>query len=213
MSCIKELAEILPQIIIYIVTGYVFLKTFHFVALKQNEMDVEHILTTSLVIGYVFWSIAYIIPFSISYEIDAIGIVLSALVLGYIFGRIIRSKQVIKLLDLLKIRDTGNKYFWDDLMDDTYAMKAKISYENMIYEGMLHNYESYSNDPHIVLGAYVIKNSEGKAVKNYSEDNSRIIILNISNAISVEVIYDKESKECCDLKYLCDANKRFEKEK
>ena len=32
-------------------TGYVFNKTFHFVALKQNTEDVEHILTASLVVG------------------------------------------------------------------------------------------------------------------------------------------------------------------
>ena len=97
-------------------TGYVFNKTFHFVALKQNTEDVEHILTASLVVGFI------LIPIHISDKIDTICIVVSALILAYIFARIFRCKYLIYVLDFLKIRDTGNVYYWDDFMDYDYSM-------------------------------------------------------------------------------------------
>lgn len=210
MSVIRELANVLPSIIEYIVTGYAFIKTFHFVMLKQNTSDVEHILTSSLVIGYVYIKIANLIPFSISHEVDIVLIVLSALLLGYFIARLLRNKRIVyNILDFLKIRDTGNCYFWDDIMDDNYPMKVIVFYENMTYEGLIHNYESYSNEPHIVLGSYIVKDSTGKVIQDFSEDSTRITILDISNAISVDVLYYKDSDECEDLKNLCHFNKEF----
>ena len=105
--------ECLPQVIVYIVTGYVFSKTFHFVALKKNSNDIEHVLTLSLVIGYIYCKIASLIPIHISDEIDTLGIVISALIWGYLFARFVKNRYVIQILDFLKIRDTGNLYYWD----------------------------------------------------------------------------------------------------
>ena len=111
---------------------------------------------SSLVIGFIYCKIAAMIPITISYNVDNVCIVISALLFGYVFGRIIKNKKIIEILDFLQIRDTGNKYYWDDILDNQYPMKIKISYDDFIYEGMLHNYESYSNEPHIVLASYMI---------------------------------------------------------
>ena len=201
----------LSQTIIYIVTGYAFINTFHFVALKQNTADVQNLLTSSLVVGFCFCEIAYRIPLSISYEIDNIFIILSAVVCAYVLGRFLRTRYVTKILDFLKIRDTGNFYFWDDLMDNDYPMKVSISFKNREYEGLLHNYESYSNEPHIVLAAYLVKDNKGKILEDYSEDNTRIIILKTSDAENVEIIYYEDSFECMDIKSLCECKKILSK--
>ena len=193
----------MPDIIVYIVTGYVFLKTFHFVALKQNTTDVEHILISTLVVGYIYCHIAYIIPFSISYQIDIALIIMSALIMGYTSAKLSKSKCMIHILDRLKIRDTGNIYLWDDIMDDDYPMKAIISYDDIVYEGIIHNYESYSNAPHVALGSYVVKDNNGVIKNDYSEDNTRITILDTSKANNVEILYCKDSNECDDLQNLC----------
>lgn len=206
MSYIDTLIKELPEIILYVVVGYIFIKTFHFVALKQNSTDIEHILISSLVVGYIYCKIAYLIPISISYEVDTALIVLSSLVIGYISGRIIRCKYTPQVLDFLKIRDTGNLYLWDDMMDNYNPMKVIISYDNIIYEGLLHNYESYSNEPHIALGAYIVKNKDGKIIGDFSNDNTRVIILDTSNATSIDIIYSECSEQCKDLQYLCDSN-------
>ena len=97
-------------------------------------------------------------------------------------------------------------------MDNDYPMKAVIIYDDYIYEGMVHLYESYSNNPHIVLAAYQIKNSDGTLKKDYSDDMTKIIILDISYAKNVTIIYYANSPLCMDLKNLCDFNKEFERQ-
>lgn len=182
------------------------IKHFIFVALKQNTEDVEHILTASLVVGFIYCKIASLIPIHISDKIDTICIVVSALILAYIFARIFRCKYLIYVLDFLKIRDTGNVYYWDDLMDNDYPMKVKVSYNENVYEGMLHNYESYSNEPHIVLTSYIVKDKSDNVLDDFRDDNTKIIILDTSEAEKVEVIYAKNSTICKDLRELCNSN-------
>ena len=203
---IKDLIDILPQIIIYIVTGYIFNKTFHFVALKQNSTDIEHILTSSLVIGFIFCKIANLIPIHITDKIDTIGIMVSSLIIGYLFAKIVKNRHLIPILDFLRIRDTGNLYYWDDIMDEKYPMKVKISCEDVSYEGMLHNFESYSNEPHVILASYVIKDKSGNILQNYTNDNTKIIILDTAKVENIEVTYANNSEVCHDLKSLCDSN-------
>ena len=114
---------------------------------------------------------------------------------------------MIDLLDLLKIRDTVNIYYWDDLMDDEYPMRIIATYSDAIYEGIFHNYESYSNEPKIILGSYVVKNRDGIIIKDYSNDKTKCIILNSANADTIEIIYSVKSSKCDDLKDLCDSNR------
>lgn len=186
-----------------------FNKTFHFVALKQNSVDIEHTLTSSLVIGYIYFKIANLIPISFSYEIDILCIIASALVLGYVFAKLLRSAVTAKVLDFFKIRDTGNLYYWDDIMDNKYPMKIRVICENEIYEGMLHNYESYSNDPHIILSSYVIMDKDENVKKDFTDNDSRIIVLNTTEVIAVEIMYAQNSEMCEDLKNLCNSNKKI----
>lgn len=203
----------MPQIVIYIVIGYVFLKTYHFVALKQNSNDIEHILTGSLVIGFIYYKIANMIPFTISVEIDNVLIVLSALGLGYLFAISFRQKKIVYgVLDKLRIRDTGNVYMWDDLMDDKYPMRLRIVYDDAIYTGMIHIIESYTNNPHIALSSYMIENIQGEILKDYSNDHTKIIVLNTDIAKLVEIEYYNDSDECIDIKNLCDFNINFKEQ-
>lgn len=204
-----ELIEYLPEIVMWIATGFCFIKTYHFVALKQNSMDIEHILTASVVIGYIYCTIACLIPISFNVYIDNILILVSSIVVAYIIAKIVISKKMIPLLDFLHILDTGNRYMWDDLMDEKYPMKISIVCGEFRYEGIAHNVESYSNSPHIALGSYIVYNKEGQITSDYSMDQRRILVVDTSNAQKVEIIYDDKSPECEDLHDLCDYNERL----
>lgn len=189
----------LQNVIIYIVIGYLFCSTYHFVALKQNNQDIEHVLISSLVIGYIIWNIARLIPINISFEIDVICICFTSILLAYICGRISTSYFKIDILRKLNIHDTGNVYMWDDLMDN-YLMKVNISYDDgILYEGFIYNFESYSNTPHMVLAKYkMFKNKE--CLKDYSDRSDTVIVLDTSNAKYIEVIYNSNSPICNDIK-------------
>jgi hypothetical protein len=183
-------------------------------ALKQNTENVEHILMSSIVVGYVYCSIMRIIPFSISETVDNVCIVLSAIICAYCFARIVQNKKImLPILDKLNIRETGNLYLWDDLVDNDYPMRVIVTYEDAIYDGMLHIFESYSNVPHIVLGAYVIKDAHGRQIiYDRSEDSTSLIVLDISKAKDVEIVYHKDSVECVDIKNLCNYRGEYVKE-
>ena len=45
---------------------------------------------------------------------------------------------MVNVFDKLKIPDTPNLFFWDDLMDDKYPMQVVVVYEDVVYEGMVH---------------------------------------------------------------------------
>ena len=169
----------------------------------------EHTLTASLVVGYVYFMIARMIPISISYEIDILCMIVFAIIFGYVLGRFLRSKLANDILVFLKIRETGNLYYWDDIMDNKYPMKIRITYEDVIYEGMSRFYESYSNEPHVVLGSYISMDVDGAIKENHTDDNNRTIVLNTSNAKAVEIIYAKDSDMCDDIKNLYNSNKEL----
>lgn len=107
----------------------------------------------------------------------------------------------------MQIRDTGNKYYWDDILDNQYPMKIKISYDDFIYEGMLHNYESYSNEPHIVLASYMIMDKKNNILCDFRNVDTKIIMLDTSKANKTEVIYSTHSEICKDIKHLCESNR------
>lgn len=204
---IKDLTEILPQVILYIVTGYLIYSTYHFTRIKQiDDKNTEHILMSSLVIGYIYCELINLIPIYACQEIYILGMIICAVLLGYLLGKLIQNKYIVSILDFLKIRETGNDYYWNDLLDKSKSMKAKIIINNKIYEGMIHYIESKSNSPNIILSSYIVKNLNNVVIEDKRSDNNKVIILNTLKADSVEVIYDSDSYMCKDIQELCDVN-------
>ena len=207
MIIIKDLTEILPQVILYIVTGYLIYSTYHFTRIKQiDDKNTEHILMSSLVIGYIYCELINLIPIYACQEIYILGMIICAVLLGYLLGKLIQNKYIVSILDFLKIRETGNDYYWNDLLDKSKSMKAKIIINNKIYEGMIHYIEIKSNSPNIILSSYIVKNLNNVVIEDKRSDNNKVIILNTLKADSVEVIYDSDSYMCKDIQELCDVN-------
>ena len=189
----------LPDLILYLVVGFAFLITFRFVSLKKNSSNFEHVLLESLIIGYVYCTLMYMIPISINTYIDNICIISTTIIVAYILGIINRSKYKIIILDFLHIPDTGNEYLWDDLLDNNYSMRACVQYDEKIYTGYVHDIENYNNSPHIVLCLYTVMNNKYKIVEDYSNNTQEVVVLDTSKAQSVRIIYDSQSDVCEDI--------------
>ena len=71
---------------------------------------------------------------------------------------------------------------------------------------MLHNFESYSNEPHIVLASYIVKDKSNEVLYNFANDNTKVVVLDTSKATQVEIVYTSKSNMCKDLKNMCDSN-------
>ena len=148
----------------------------------------------SLVIGFIICQVAFIIPISFGEYIDNICIVFSSTLLGFVLAKIVNWKKIDSLLEYLEVRRTVNTYLWNDLMDNEEVMQAKVTINNIIYEGKIHLIEELSNNPHIVLAECYIN---GK--KN---DDNEIVILDTSKASEIIIEYDKDSPMIEKIKFL-----------
>lgn len=202
----NNLIEHIDMYIMYIVLGYVFLKTFQFVASRQDKsLGIESKLISSFIVGYVYYKICNAIPWHISNEIDMVGIFASAVIFAIILGKIISSNTFInKILIAFNMRQTANEYIWDDLFGD-YSMNIIVKYNDVTYDGFFHLVEQNNNSPHIVLGSYVEYDKNGDVINDKRDSNDQLIVLDLANAISVEVKYFKEDKACQLIQNMCDS--------
>lgn len=189
----NELTKLLPDIILYIVSGFCFIKTYMFTRIYKENSDVNQILTSSLVIGFIICQIAFLIPISFGDTPDNICIAICSAILGFGVAKFINSTIMEHGLEKLKICRTANQYLWNDILDVDMVMEAKITIDGIIYSGKIHLIEDFSNKPHIVLADYSIN---GK-----NEKNNKIIILDTAKATEVVIKYNKNSPMIDKIKF------------
>lgn len=195
-------AEILPQAILYIVAGYIFISVLRFVSLKYQHTEIEHILLSSLVSGYIIVKIMNLIPFSISYEADCVGIICTSAFTGYLIGKLYSLNCFDKILNKLEIRATLNKNIWNDLVDMTYPLYVIITMEdNTEYSGYIQYYELETNRPIICLGAYSKKTPDG-IIEDHQYDQNKVIAIDTEKSKSIEFQYYNQSNKCIDIRDL-----------
>jgi len=157
-------------------------------------------LLSSLVIGFAYFTLVSVLPFSMGYLVDRILIVTSSVVVAYILGRFRRSKFMLPILDFLKIPETGCTCMLDDFIDSEYSVETQIEYEDRVYFGYIHEFEKLTASPHIALCLYTVSDSEGKIIEDNTDDPTKLIILDTSAAKNYIFIYADESAITKDIK-------------
>lgn len=200
--------EYIDIYVLDIVFGYIIISIFNYVTLKEkSEEGISSNIILSFIIGYIYIKIFNIIPIHISNEIDTLIMLIFSIILSYVSGMIYASNNILRnMLDRLHVKQTPNKYIWNDLLGE-YPIQATIKYDKSIYEGFVYLIEGFSNSPHIILASYIEYDLEGNEILNNSESNDKIIILDLSNSLSVEVKYFKEDKICKSIQKSCDSRK------
>lgn len=185
------------------------MRIFHFAALKKNSPDIEHVLTGSLVVGFVICKIMELIPLSFGPTIDCFGIAITAIISGYVFGLFFQYNKIIyKICDFLHLRNSIYDYIWDDLTDWEYPNKLIVHFPDKIIQGYVHYSENYSNVPSVTLAGYVIKNPQGSVLVDNSSNENKVIFLELSKADYVEIEYDPNSSMCIEIRDLASNNHR-----
>lgn len=196
----------LPNLISYLVIGFIFIRMYHYFLLIDNTINTEHILLESVAVGFILRSIMDpIISLIFKGRIQIVAEIVMVVIFAYLIKSVKNSDKFAIVLDKLKIRNTGNKYFWHDLLDYDFPMIAKVSYTNIQYSGYIHLYSSNTDSPHLALAAYISITSDGK-ICNKTEASEEVIILDVSKANSVEIFYDERSSKCNEIKDLIETN-------
>lgn len=189
----ESIINMLPDIIIYIVLGYLFCTTYTFARKQDTNSNYQYLFLKSITWGFVLKKIYDEFPSTGKYTIDIIGMAIASALLGGLIAMVIGSWVFEKFLNFLHVGRNPNKYIWNDLIHDKYAISVRVEDEttHRIYEGDLVSVEELTEKPQILLSAYKeFKN--GVLIHNYSENYEQTVLIDTSKFSAIKLIYAKE---------------------
>lgn len=192
----SDLVKLLPEIILYIVLGFIFIRTYKFTRIIKNINEYQHIFTVSLIVGFILWNIYSLIPISLGIYVDTIGMIISSVIMGFISAKIINSNKLHKLFQKLKISQTVNQKIWADIEDKDNAIFISIEDKtnHVLTDGMLVLYESFERQPLIQLSAFR-QFQDGEIINDFSDNPERTILIDTSKYENIVITYNPDSEK------------------
>lgn len=187
----------MPDIILYLFSGFLFVQVFNFIALHKNPSNYQHIIIKSLLAGYILNNLYKSIPYTYQSNVylNTTLYLIVCLVLGYLTAIFCRSNFFKKLCRFLKIRRTVNEFIWSDIEDKKYGLWVRaVNHEIGIdYLGQLCLYEEFQRYPIIVLERYQKLDGDGNVLEDYSARPNEKIIIDTSKCNHLELTYNLKS--------------------
>lgn len=199
-----KLIELLPQLIVYIVLGFIFLRIFRYMCTIKNSDEYEHIIWESLMVGFVLKHCYAIIPFSINYTVDIIGMIITTIIIAGITAKGYSSKKLDRILQRIGIHRTRNKCIWKDIEDPDFIITADVmnpsTYE--AYHGVIVYYEEFERQPQIVLNHYQYWEDwhKDETKMDFANDPSKIVLVDTTQFSRITISYDKNSSKIKNIK-------------
>jgi len=183
----------IPQIISYIVYGYIFLVAYYWISFKDNK-DFHNLLIKSIATSYLLTTIydlivlKYNIVFTNNYYKVIFYFAISA-VLGFIIGKIISHRWFNLLLHKLHIGRTTNENIWDDVIKP-YTWVRVFMKDGSSYLGQYRYGEPFQREPIIVLATWQKLDKDVDVVIDNSQNLNELIILNTKDFEKIEITYN-----------------------
>lgn len=189
----EDLFKLLPDIIIYLIGGYLYITIYRFVSYKKKINDVKSTLLSSLTVGFILKNV--LIKFNQNNDLIYITIcVVVAYMLALLTGWLNTNVKIYKLLQGLKINRTNNINIWHDFlppMSKPIVLKLTDTDNKTCYIGCCTDVEEGEHFPFIVLSRYQKLKITGEVLMDYSNDAKSRIILNTERFSSVERIINE----------------------
>lgn len=197
ISWVTELINNIPQIISYIVYGYVYLCAYYWISFKDNK-DFDNLLIKSVAVSFILINIydvfveKYKIVFSNEY-INVIAYLLMSAILGFVVGKIISHRWFNLILHKLHIGRTTNENIWDDVIKP-YTWVRVFMKDGSSYMGQYRYGEPFQREPIIALTTWVKYDSDGDKVIDNSQNPNEIILINTKDFEKIELVYQYPQK-------------------
>lgn len=178
----SDLISYLPDVIIYIVLGFIFIKVYRFVSVIKNPSDYKHILTESLIYGFILNSIYKLIhsmiPINVNVYIGRICMILLTVVAAYISARIVYGQLFTNILCKLNIHQTPIKDFWVDITQGEYSSYITVidDKHQSIIRGKIKLIETYNDRPLIQISNYTTTDFNTGEISEQKDDFETIVI-------------------------------------
>lgn len=192
INLITDLIDKIPEIISYIVYGYVYLIAYYWISFKDNK-DFKNVLIKSVAASYLLTSLydllvsRYHIIFSNNYYKVITYFSVSAF-LGFFIGKIISHRWFNLLLHRLHIGRTTNENVWDDVIKP-YTWIRVFMKDGSSYLGQYRYGEPFKSEPIIVLATYQKLDNDTDIVIDNSQNMNELIMLNTKDFDRIEITY------------------------
>ena len=189
---ITYLIDNIPQIISYIVYGYVFLVAYYWISFKDNK-DFNNLLIKSIASSYLLTTIYDLIVlksnivFSNNYY-KVISYFLISVLLGFIIGKVTSHRFFNLLLHKLHVGRTTNENIWDDVIKP-YTWVRVFMKDGSSYLGQYRYGEPFQREPIIVLATWQKLDKDVDVVIDNSQNPNELILLNTKDFEKIEITY------------------------
>lgn len=192
MGWVLELAANIPEFLTYAVPGYLFLAVYKFVLFKDEDAagQTSHTLLNSVIASFILktlydWTVCRLlnVPGS-SYTVCLLVISLLA---GYCSAKVILMPPVIGIMQRLGINRTASTSIWNDFIEDGLWLRVWLRDSERSYYGQVALMENFSREPLILLKRYQFLDDDGAVLVDNTEDDGRMVLMNLSNFERVEI--------------------------
>ena len=188
------MVEKIPEILSYIVYGYIYLTAYYWVSFKENE-SFKNLLIKSAAVNFILITLFDVffnfvgLTFNNAYYVVIIYFMLSALI-GLVIGKIVTHRWFNGLLHKLHIGRTTNKNIWDDVIKPHTWVRV-FTKDGCSYLGQYRFGEPFKSEPIVVLATYQLLDQDSNVVIDLSHSTNELIMLNTKDFEKIEIIYDK----------------------
>lgn len=201
ISWVTELIDKIPDILSYIIYGYVYLTAYYWISFKDNK-DFKKLIIKSVAVSYILltfydaFAFKYNIVFTNHFRHTIYYFIISA-ILGLIIGKVISHRNFNLLLHRLNVGRTTNENIWDDVIKPYTWLRIYMK-DGSSYLGQYKYGEPFVREPIIMLVTYQKFDNENDIVIDYSQDPNRAILLNTKGFEKIEVVYVDSQKNNCN---------------
>gem|GEM_PF-1483587 len=206
ITWVTELIEKMPEILPYIVYGYIFLTAYYWMSFKDNS-DFTNLLTKSIATSFILKScfdliiVKYEIIFYSGISKTVILVAISA-ILGFSIGKIISHRLFNRLLHKLHIGRTTNENIWDDVIKPNTWIRVFMK-DGSSYLGQYRYGEPFKSEPIIVLATYQKFDNDTDIVIDNSQKMNELIMINTKDFDRIEITYTEKNSKNYLVTFFC----------
>lgn len=198
MQWISELIAKIPEILSYIVYGYIYLTAYYWISFKDNN-DFNNFIIKSVATSYLLITLYDVIinKYNINLINEYYKVIcyfFTSAILGLIIGKITSHRIFNLLLHKLHIGRTTNSNIWDDVIKP-YTWVRVFMKDGSSYLGQYRYGEPFKSEPIIVLATYQKLDKDTDVVIDYSQNPNELIMLNTKDFDRIEITYNDTNRE------------------
>lgn len=198
---LQDILQALEQYFVYIYPGFITIFVYLFTKAKSFKMD-KTLIISSVVISYIYVLIYRSIRGCDVADFknrDYIFLLIVSIIIPLLWHWISRSKWLEPALNKININTTVETNVWDyihyrDKDKKGIVLKVFLDDKDIMYEGSLRYHESDTTKQQIICLSgyrrYVKENGKFVPKQDYDNDNSRWVLINITDITRVEIKYD-----------------------